>query len=149
MDKMNIEGVVLTPLKKIHHPQGDVLHCMKKSDQGFVGFGEAYFSTIKSGEVKGWKKHKMMTLNIIVPSGKVTFVIYDDRKKSSTKGHFAAIEISTDNYQRVTVAPGLWHAFKGKNKEISLILNIADMVHDPNEIERLDLDQIEFNWDRV
>ena len=146
---MNIEGVILTPLKRIYHPQGDVLHCMKKSDPGFVGFGEAYFSTIKSGEVKGWKKHKMMTLNITVPTGKVTFVIYDDRKKSSSMGQFAEIEISVDNYQRMTVAPGLWHAFKGKSKETSLILNIADMVHDPNEIARHELDQIQYNWDRV
>ena len=146
---MRIEGVIITPLRQIHHPKGDVLHCMKKSDPGFVGFGEAYFSTIKPGEIKGWKKHKKMTLNITAPVGKIMFVIFDDRKRSSSRGDFTAIEISVHNYQRVTVAPGLWHAFKGKSRETSLILNIADMVHDPNEIARRDLDQIEFNWDLI
>ena len=46
MDKIGVEGVLLTPLKRIHHPKGDVFHGMKKSDAGFSGFGEAYFSTI-------------------------------------------------------------------------------------------------------
>ena len=146
MDKINLEGVILTPLKKIQHPKGDIFHGMRKSDEGFVGFGETYFSTIKGGEIKGWNKHKRMTLNLIVPVGKVTFVIYDDREKSNSKGNFFEIEISSDNYQRLTVPPGLWLAFKGKNNETNLILNVADMEHDPDEIERLNLDQIEYYW---
>lgn len=147
MDKINIEGVILTPLKKIHHPKGDILHGMKKNDNGFNVFGEAYFSTIKDGEIKGWNKHKCMTLNLVVPVGKVVFVIYDNREKSKTKGNFFKIEISLDNYQRLTVPPGVWLAFKGKSNDTNLILNISDMEHDPDEIERMDLDQIDYNWD--
>ena len=62
MDKINIDGVILTPLKKITHPRGDILHAMKENDSGYAGFGEAYFSTIKHGEIKGWNRHKQMTL---------------------------------------------------------------------------------------
>ena len=50
MDNISIEGVILTDLKVIHHPQGDIYHVMKKSDEGFKGYGEAYFSTIKKNE---------------------------------------------------------------------------------------------------
>ena len=84
MDKVSIEGVGLTDLKMIHHPQGDIYHGMKKSDEGFEGFGEAYFSTIKENETKGWKKHQEMTMNIIVPIGAVTFVLFDDRENSKS-----------------------------------------------------------------
>jgi len=147
MDSINIEGVILTPLKKIHHLKGDIFHGIKKSDDGFIVFGEAYFSTIKDGEVKGWNKHKCMTLNLIVPVGKVFFVIYDDREKSGTKGNFFKIEISQDNYQRLTVPPGVWLAFKGKSNDTNLILNIADMEHEPDEIERMELTQIDYNWE--
>jgi dTDP-4-dehydrorhamnose 3,5-epimerase len=149
MGKINIEGVIITPLKKIFHPKGDIYHGIKKSEKGFVGFGEAYFSTIKSAEIKGWSKHKIMTMNLVVPVGKVAFVIYDDRKKSKSVGDFLKIEISLDNYKRLTIPSGLWYAFKGKSTETSLILDLADIEHDSDEIEKLDLNRIEYNWDVV
>ena len=147
MDEINIKGVILTPLKKISHPRGDVYHAMKKSDNGYAGFGESYFSTIKSGEIKGWNKHKRMILNLVVPVGEVIFIIYDDREKSVNKGKFCKVMLSPYNYQRLTVPPGLWLAFMGKSNGTNLILNIADMEHDPEEIERLNLEQIDYNWD--
>jgi len=149
MGEINIEGLLLTPLKKIYHPKGDILHGMKKSDQGFADFGEAYFSTIKYGEVKGWNKHKRMTLNLVVPAGKVAFVVYDDRERTKTRGNFFIVEISVDAYQRLTIPPGVWLAFKGKGDGTNLILNIADLEHDPDEVERLNLNQIEYDWDIV
>jgi len=149
MDKIGIEGVILTPLKKITHPKGDILHGVKKSDHGFVDFGEAYFTKVNFGEIKGWNKHKRMTLNLIVPTGKVVFVVYDDRENSETKGSFLSIEISVDAYQRLTVPPGVWLAFKGMSDGTNLILDVTDMEHDPDEGERLNLEQIEYNWDAV
>lgn len=149
MGHTGIEGVLLTPLKKIAHPKGDILHGMKKSDQGFVAFGEAYFTKVKFGETKGWNRHKRMTLNLIVPVGKVIFVIYDNREKSKTKGDFLSVEISVDAYQRLTVPPGVWLAFRGISDGINLILDVTDMEHDPYEVERLNLEQIEYNWDVV
>lgn len=149
MDEINIEGLILTQLKKIHHPKGDVLHGMKKSDNGYVGFGEAYFSTIKGGQIKGWNRHKRMTLNLVVPVGKVTFVIYDDREKSISRSKFFEVELSPDNYKRMTVPQGLWMAFKGKSDETNLILNMSDLEHDPDELEKLNVDQIEYDWNSV
>ena len=148
MDKINIDGVILTPLKKITHPKGDILHGLKNNDDGYAGFGEAYFSTIKQGDIKGWNRHKTMTLNLIVPTGEVTFIIYDDREKSKTKGIFYKVDLSPSNYKRLTVPPGLWLAFKGGyvNKN-NLILNISNMAHDPDEIERKALEQINYNWE--
>ena len=61
-----MDGLILTPMKQIHHPKGNIFHAMKKSDLGYNGFGEAYFSTINKGDVKGWKKHTKMTLNLLV-----------------------------------------------------------------------------------
>lgn len=149
MGQIGIEGVLLTLLKKISHPKGDILHGVKKSDQGFVGFGEAYFTKIKFGQIKGWNKHKRMTLNLCVPVGTVNFIVYDNREKSKTRGNFLPVEISADAYQRLTVPPGVWLAFKGKGDGVSLILNVADLEHEPDEVERLDLEQIEYAWDTV
>lgn len=139
-----MEGVLLTPLKQIYHPKGDVFHGMKKSDPGFTDFGEAYFSTVHPGEVKPWKKHLRMTLNLVVPVGKIRFVMHDDRPESPTQGQTLAVEIGPDNYQRLTVSPGIWMAFEGLNDGLNLVLNLADMEHDPQEVERADLDKFQY-----
>lgn len=146
MDKISIEGVFITSLKQIFHPQGNVFHGMKSSDFGFCGFGEAYFSTIKYEEIKPWKKHLQMTLNFIVPVGEIRFVIFDDREKSKTKGNILDITLSLNNYKRLTIPSGLWVAFKGIGENTNLLLNIADIEHEPNEVERLELNKITYNW---
>lgn len=147
MDKIDsISGIILTPLKIIENPLGDVLHGMKKSENGFNGFQEAYFSTIKQGVIKPWKKHLEMTLNLIVPVGEIRFVMYDDREWSETKGCFMDVSLSQKNYYRLTVPPNVWMAFKGNGNALNLLLNIANLEHDPSEIVRVSLDSFEFDW---
>lgn len=142
-----IDGVILTQEKIIAHPQGDIMHAVKKSSNGFSGFGEAYFSAVHNGSIKGWKKHTRMTLNIVVPAGAVRFVIYDDRADSDTYGSFFETTLSADeNYMRLSVAPNLWMAFQGVADGTSLLLNIADMEHDPDEGLRCELDEIRYEW---
>ncbi len=135
-----VDGVVLTPLKQIHNPKGDVFHAMKKSDEGFDGFGEAYFSTINQNDIKGWKKHTKMTLNVVVVSGEIEFVVYDENSET-----FFDVVLSQDNYHRLTIKPNLWMAFKGL-KENSMLLNLASIEHDPSEAVNLDLQEIEYEW---
>ena len=134
----------MTSLKQIYHPKGDLFHGMKKCDPGFSGFGEAYFSTIYAGEIKPWKKHVRMTLNLIVPVGKIRFVMYDDRTESATQGETLDVEIGSENYKRLTIPPGVWMAFEGIGEELNLLLNIADIEHDPEEVERADMER--FNY---
>ena len=74
------------------------------------------------------------------------FIIYDDRKGSDTYKNFMDVSLSIDNYYRLTVPPNLWIAFKGIDKDINLLLNIADFEHDPKEIERLELPDISYQW---
>ena len=103
-----MDGVILTPLRQIHNPKGDIFHAMKKSEAGFAGFGEAYFSTINKDDIKGWKKHTKMTLNLIVPVGEIEFVVFND-----ALDEFFSVKLSQNNYHRLTVKPNLWMAFRG------------------------------------
>ena len=112
-----------------------------------MGFGEAYFTHIDAGEVKGWKRHNRYTLNLVVVQGAVRFVLYDDRVESPTKGQFAELILSPeDNYQRLTVAPGLWMAFQGVGNERSMLMDLIPEVHTPEESDKKELDEIKFNW---
>lgn len=135
-----MDGVKLTSLKKIYNPKGDIFHAMKKSEFGFCGFGEAYFSTIHKDEIKGWKSHTKMTLNIIVPFGSIEFVIYDEVTKS-----FFNVTLSESNYKRLTVSPCLWMAFRGRS-ENNMLLNIASLEHDPAEAINKNLKDIDYEW---
>lgn len=129
-----MQGISLTPLKIIEGADGQVMHALKNSDDSYSQFGEAYFSTVNQGAIKGWKKHTVMHSNLIVPSGEVQFVFYDDRADSKTKGNYFSINLSsTENYQRLTVQPGLWMAFKGIGSGLNMVLNVASITHDPNE----------------
>jgi len=136
-----MDGVTLTPLKQITHPKGDIFHAMKASDDGFSGFGEAYFSTVNQGEVKGWKKHTEMTLNLVVVIGEIEFVVYDDNS-------FYSVKLSKNNYQRLTVEPGLWLAFKGVSAE-NMLLNLASIEHNTNESENVDMYGFDYNWNET
>ena len=120
------------------------MHGIKKTDDGFGGFGEAYFSTIKSGAIKAWKRHREMTLNLIVPFGSVKFVMFDDRL--SSKPQFQEVILSRESYCRLTVPPMIWVGFKGLSDQESIVLNVADIEHNPQESDRKDLEKIEFNW---
>ncbi len=135
-----MDGIILTPLKRIHHDKGDIFHVMKKNDPGYISFGEAYFSMINQNSIKGWKKHTKMILNLVVPMGEIEFVIYDEYSKE-----FFNIKLSPNNYQRLTVKAGLWIAFRGIDK-YNILLNLASIEHDPNETINVDLEHIKYIW---
>jgi dTDP-4-dehydrorhamnose 3,5-epimerase len=141
-----IDGVFFTPMKIIENPSGDLYHVVRKSSSGFVGFGEAYISTIQKGKVKGWKKHHKMTMNIVVPSGEVCIVIYDDRPESATCHAFFEITLSLDNYVRLTIPPNLWAAFLGIGAKSNIILNVADCEHDESKSEAVEFQAIPYIW---
>ena len=139
-----IKDVVITHLDVIDTPGGNVLHAMKGSSAGYSGFGEAYFSQVDKGAVKAWKRHKKMTLNLVVPVGAIKFVLFDDRDMSNIQ--FQEIIISRDNYCRLTVPPMVWMGFQGLSSEGSMLLNIANIEHDPGEVHSLEIDKINYDW---
>lgn len=142
----SIEGVFVTDLKQVHHPKGDIFHVMKRTDQGFSDFGEAYFSTIQSGQIKGWKKHTQMVMNIVVPLGYVKFVLHDTRENSPSYGFFQTLCIGQESYKRITIPPNIWVGFKGIFNEPSWLLNVANIEHNPNEAINVPLEYFNYNW---
>ena len=132
--------IIIKPLKKINLEEGDVLHALKASDSEFHGFKEAYFSTIKKNKIKAWKRHLLMTMNLIIPIGRVQFNFYDN-KKNLLKNTI----VGEDNYCRITVPPMIWFGFKGLSSHTSYILNISDEPHNPSEVERESLSFLNFS----
>lgn len=142
-----VNGVLLTPLKRIATPKGDVLHGIKATDPGFAGFGEAYFSIVLEGATKGWKRHRRMTLNLVCAAGAVQFVVHDGSGDPASM-FSVVLAPSEARHRRLTVAPGLWVGFRGVGPGENIILNLASELHDPTEAEARELEAFPWPADR-
>jgi dTDP-4-dehydrorhamnose 3,5-epimerase len=141
-----LDGVLISKQNIIMTPGGSVMHAMKFSDPGATGFGEAYFSTVDYGFIKGWKRHKKMTLNLLVPFGEIRFILYDETRSQNNCSNFQEVVLSPQNYSRLTVPPNIWVAFQGLACGQSLLLNLANIPHDPLESDTKKLNEIDCDW---
>lgn len=143
-----IEGVSLIPLRQIHDERGKVMHMMRMTDPHFDKFGEIYFSCTYPGIVKGWHKHREMTLNYAAVSGNAKVVLYDDRSASSTKGKVQELYLTQENYFLLVVPPLVWNGFKAIGTKEVILANCATIPHSSEEIERLAYDDpyIPYDW---
>ena len=143
-----IDGVRVTPLRRIPDERGAVLHMLREDDQGFERFGEIYFSLVYPGVIKGWHRHRLMTLNYTVPVGMVKLVCYDDREGSPSHGQVQEVHVGELNYALVTIPPLVWNGFKCEGSVPALVANCATIPHDPGEIERLDpfTSEVPYDW---
>jgi dTDP-4-dehydrorhamnose 3,5-epimerase len=142
-------GLELNPLKSIGTGNGDILRGIKKSDNSFMGFGEAYFSCIFPGSVKGWKCHRKMTLNFVVPVGSIKFVIFKSNRVGQLDQSSSPFEfiLGREQYSRLTIPPGLWVGFCGLGDSESVLLNVASHEHDPLESDNIDISSVVYKWD--
>lgn len=136
-----LAGVWTHGLSVIPATGGPVLHMLRSDSPLFSGFGEMYFSEVEPGAVKGWKRHREQSQTFAVPVGRVEFIVYDGREGSPSSGVVERFVLGRpDKYTLLHIPPGLWYAFAGRSEAPSLIANLADMPHRPEESDRLPLD---------
>jgi dTDP-4-dehydrorhamnose 3,5-epimerase len=133
-----IDGLVVTPLRRIPDERGAVFHMLREDSPVFERFGEIYFSMVYPGAIKAWHLHTEMTLNYAVPVGMVKLVCHDDREGSPTKGNTVELHVGELNYVLVTIPPLVWNGFKGEGGTPALVANCSTVPHRPDEIERKD-----------
>ncbi|HEV2348450.1 MAG TPA: dTDP-4-dehydrorhamnose 3,5-epimerase family protein [Terriglobia bacterium] len=144
-----IESVQIIPLKRIPDERGTILHMLKSTDPHFRQFGEIYFTTIYQSVIKGWHKHREMTLNYACIEGRIKLVLFDDRSQSPTHGELMEIFLGPDNYALVVIPPQVWTGFKGMMAPYSIVANCCTHPHDPSRSERMNpFDKsIPYDWD--
>ena len=143
-----IEGVKMVPLKRIPDERGTVFHMLRSSDPHFIQFGEIYFSSVYKEVVKGWHRHRDMTLNYACIHGRIKLVLYDDREESSSRGRLMELFLGPDDYSLAIIPPGIWNGFKGMSEPFAIVANCCTHPHDPTRSERLDPFQnhIPYDW---
>jgi len=142
-----IEGAAIVPLRRIPDERGTVHHMLRRTDPHFTEFGEIYFSTVYGGVVKGWHRHRDMTLNYACIWGRIKLVLFDDRSESATRGELMEVFLGPDDYSLAIVPPGVWNGFKGMT-DVAIVANCATHPHDPSGSERLDPfeNDIPYDW---
>ncbi|MDA8764934.1 dTDP-4-dehydrorhamnose 3,5-epimerase family protein [Candidatus Pelagibacter bacterium] len=146
--KKNIIGIKIIKKKVISDHRGKIMHMMRSDDSYFKRFGEIYFSQVFPKKIKAWHLHKKMTLNYVAVFGKIKLVLYDDRRKSKTKGKIQEIFLSEKEHKLVIIPPFIWNGFCSAGKGKAIIANCSDIPHDKNEIIRLPHNDKSFpyNW---
>lgn len=143
-----IAGVQVVPLRRIPDERGTVLHMVRRTDPYFLDFGEIYFSTVYHGIVKGWHRHREMTLNYACVHGRVKIALFDERPGSPTRGNLMEVYVGTDNHALVVIPPEVWNGFKGMSAPFAMVANCCTHVHDPRRSSRLDPfeNHIGYDW---
>lgn len=113
-----------------------VIRFMQSSDSGYKGFGEAYFSIVPYDIERYWKIHKSTTCNLMVPHGRVVFVVAEYDLSS-----WSFIELGVEQQKRLTIPPMNWYGFLGVGEQESVIANIIDRKHkdEENDAEQKEL----------
>lgn len=143
-----IEGVQVVPLRRIPDERGTIYHMLRSTDPHFQKFGEIYFSTVYKGVVKGWHRHRGMTLNYACIHGRIKLVLYDDRERSATRGEIQEIFLGPDAHALVVIPPEIWNGFKGLSEPFAIVANCCTEPHDPARSTRLDPHEnsIPYDW---
>jgi dTDP-4-dehydrorhamnose 3,5-epimerase len=143
-----IEGVQVIPLRRVPDERGTVMHMLRSTDPHFQQFGEIYFSTVYRDVVKGWHRHREMTLNYACVFGRIKLVLFDERPGSPSAGELQEVFLGPDNHALVIVPPEVWNGFKGMNDPFAIVANCCTHPHDPARSTRLDPfeNHIPYDW---
>jgi len=144
-----LDGVTISELLQIADARGAVLHMLRCEAPEFVSFRECYFSEVRPGAIKAWKRHRLQTQNLAVPVGRIRLAIYDGRQLSPTLGQLQVVELGRpDAYLRLRIPPALWYGFACIGDTPALVANCPDVPHDPEDSEVRDVsDQaIPYTW---
>ena len=133
------KNIRLKKLKTFYSKDGNVIRVFRSKEMNKIK--ETYFSVINFNKVKAWKFHKKMSLNLFVSKGKVRFVFF-------LKNRFKIIEIDEKKNLLLKIPPKIWFGFKGLKKPNSLILNLADAIHNKNEQIVRDIKYFNYNWNK-
>jgi dTDP-4-dehydrorhamnose 3,5-epimerase len=147
-----IDGVKIKKLKVIPDERGRLMEILRRDDELFQNFGQAYATTTYSGVVKAWHKHEKQTDNIACVAGLIKMALYDGRPDSPTFKEVNEFYLGAHNPLLIQVPAGIYHGWMCVSQEEALIVNLPTETYNyerPDE-QRLDphTSDIPYNWKR-
>lgn len=131
-----ISGVRLVPRQTFGDDAGAVMRMLRKTDDEFMDFGEVYVSSVLARQRKPWRRHREATSNLIVPSGSVRFILFDEQPVPTNNMSIMEFELGVMNHQLLIIPPNVWFALVSTSDTTSLIVNCSNFVHEPTLVDR-------------
>lgn len=119
-----IEGVRTKRLNVIPDERGRLMEILRRDDDCFVAFGQAYMTTAYPGVVKGWHYHKVQIDHFVVLKGMMKVVLYDARESSPTRGVINEFFMGEHNPILVQIPPFVYHGLKCISEREAILLNL-------------------------
>lgn len=149
-DEGMLAGLKIIGLRPHCDDRGRVMEILRRDDPHFVGFGQAYFSTIYPGVIKAWHAHERQTDALCVIKGMCQVAFFDDRPDSPTRGRVHGHVTGEFAPSLVVIPPGIYHGFKALGATETLLVNLPSEPYDalaPDEKRRpWDDPAIPWNW---
>jgi dTDP-4-dehydrorhamnose 3,5-epimerase len=148
-----IEGVKIKKLRVLPDERGRLMEVLRRDDEMFTEFGQAYITTAYPGVVKAWHFHKLQDDYFCVLVGMMKVVLYDAREGSPTRGEVGEFFMGAHNPIVLRIPRGVHHGFKCISDTEALCLNIPTNTYNyanPDEYRLpAHTDEIPYRWDRV
>lgn len=146
-----IDGVKTKTLITHADERGWLFEILRRDDDLFIAFGQAYVTAVYPGVVKAWHCHARQTDHFTVVSGMAKLVLADLREGSPTRGEINEFHIGDQNRMLVQIPPGVYHGLKGIGTAAALALNCPTEPYDPARPDEIRLpylcDEIPYDWD--
>jgi len=147
-----IKGVKTKKLKVIPDERGRLMEILRKDDDLFLGFGQAYMTSTYPGVVKAWHMHRKQTDNVVCLQGMLKLVLYDGRRGSKTFGELEQYYIGVHNPLLVQIPAGVYHGWMCVSPEEALVVNLPTLPYNHKEPDEQRLDphssDIPYDWTR-
>jgi dTDP-4-dehydrorhamnose 3,5-epimerase len=147
-----IEGLKTKELKVIPDERGRLMEILRKDDDLFLGFGQAYMTSTYPGVVKAWHMHEKQTDNVVCLQGMLKLVLYDGRRGSKTFGELEQYYIGVHNPLLVQIPAGVYHGWMCVSPEEALVVNLPTLPYNHEEPDEQRLDpnssDIPYDWTR-
>lgn len=127
---MDVEGVVVKPLRRIADDRGYLMECMRSDDPLFKEFGQVYMSAVYQGVVKAWHFHERQTDFVVCVSGMIKLAVHDSRQDSPTHLNTDVVCIGDQNPCLVVIPPMVYHGWMGLTPGLSVVMNCPDKLYD-------------------
>jgi dTDP-4-dehydrorhamnose 3,5-epimerase len=82
-----------------------------------------YCWSVRSGQLKGWGKHKVNIDRYSLISGEVSVVLYDARENSPSYMTFQIVHMSHQSVQLLHIPTGVWHLTINSSDTEAFLLN--------------------------
>lgn len=141
-----LQDTYIQPLKVIGNERGWLMEMQRCDDGLHPGFGQVYITVTYPDIVKAWYCHRLQIDQIVVVSGSIKLVLYDEREESASYGRLETLILTAQEPQLIQIPPGIWHGFQALGKQNAMLVHLNSKAY---LFEESDEDRLPYNSDAI